>query len=56
MVSEIIQAGHSVGVRPSLIPNLEVKPNVAAVLLRYESTREAVVLAFYFNNYIQEIY
>lgn len=39
------QAGHSVGVRPGPIPNPEVKPNVAAVLLRCESPWEAVVLA-----------
>ena len=41
------QAGHSVGVRPSPIPNLEVKPNVAVVLLRCESSWEVAVLAFY---------
>ena len=43
----INQAGHSVGVRPSPIPNLEVKPNVAVVLLRCESSWEVAVLAFY---------
>ena len=41
------QAGHSVGVRPRPIPNLEVKPNVAVVLLRCESSWEVAVLAFY---------
>ena len=44
----INQAGHSVGVRPRPFPNLEVKPNVATVLLRCESSWEVVVLAFYF--------
>ena len=40
-----IQAGHSVRVRPNPIPNLEVKPDVAIVLLRCESSWEAIVLA-----------
>ena len=39
------QAGHSVGVRPDPIPNSEVKPDVATVLLRCESPWEVVVLA-----------
>ena len=45
------QAGHSVRARPSLFPNLEVKPNVATVLLRCESPWEVVVLAS-FNQII----
>ena len=40
------QAGHSFRVRPNPIPNLEVKPEVAVVLLRCESSWEATVLAF----------
>ncbi len=32
--------------RPNPIPNLEVKPDVAVVLLRCESSWEATVLAF----------
>ena len=48
----IKQAGHSVGVRPSPIPNLEVKPNVATVLLTCESCWEVVVLVFYFTKFI----
>ena len=47
----IEQAGHSVGARPNPIPNLEVKPNVAIVLLRCESSWEAIVLAFLFVIY-----
>ena len=47
------QAGHSVGARPRPFPNLEVKPNVATVLLRCESSWEAVVLAFYFIKLVQ---
>jgi len=35
-----------VRVRPNPIPNLEVKPDVAVVLLRCESSWEATVLAF----------
>ena len=45
-----IQAGHSVRVRPNPFPNLEVKPNVAVVLLRCESPWEATVLAFSTSN------
>ena len=45
-----IQAGHSVRVRPNPFPNLEVKPNVAVVLLRCESPWEATVLAFSISN------
>jgi hypothetical protein len=37
-------------VRPGPIPNPEVKPAVAAVLLICESGREAAVLAF-FSHY-----
>ena len=44
------QAGHSVGVRPRPIPNLEVKPNVAIVLLTCESCWEVIVLASYFTK------
>ena len=36
--------------RPNPIPNLEVKPNVAVVLLRCESSWEATVLAFLIFN------
>ena len=39
------QAGHSIRVRPNPVPNLEVKPGVAIVLLRCESPWEAIVLA-----------
>lgn len=46
----LFQAGHSVRVRPRPIPNLEVKPNVAVVLLRCESSWEATVLAFLVIN------
>ena len=42
-----MQAGHSVRVRPNPFPNLEVKPDVAVVLLRCESSWEATVLAFH---------
>ncbi len=52
----MIQAGHSVRVRPNLIPNLEVKPDVAVVLLRCESSWEAAVLAFSFNSTINRQY
>ena len=45
-----IQAGHSVRVRPNPFPNLEVKPDVAVVLLRCESPWEATVLAFSISN------
>ena len=47
-ICKIFQAGHSVRVRPNPIPNLEVKPNVAVVLLRCEGSWEATVLAFDF--------
>ena len=40
------QAGHSNRVRPGPIPNPEVKPVIAAVLLIYVSGWEAAVLAF----------
>ncbi len=40
----IIIAGHSDRVRPGPIPNPEVKPIVAAVLVRCGSTCEAAVL------------
>lgn len=46
-----IQAGHSVRARPNPIPNLEVKPDVAVVLLRCESSWEATVLALFINGY-----
>ena len=49
------QAGHSVGVRPSPFPNLEVKPNVAIVLLRCESSWEVIVLAFYFTKIFSSV-
>ena len=48
------QAGHSVRARPSLFPNLEVKPNVATVLLRCESPWEVVVLASFNQIIIQD--
>lgn len=38
-----VVAGHSGGVPPGLIPNPEVKPAVATVLVRSERLREAVV-------------
>ena len=45
------EAGHSGRVRPGPIPNPEVKPAVAAVLLICESDREAAVLASSFFCY-----
>lgn len=45
------EAGHSGRARPGPIPNPEVKPVVAAVLLTYVSGREAAVLALdYFDE------
>ncbi len=38
-------AGHSVRARPGLIPNPEVKPHVAVILVRCVSPREVAVLA-----------
>lgn len=51
VISYIMQAGHSVRARPNPIPNLEVKPDVAVVLLRCESSWEAAVLALFINRY-----
>ena len=49
------QAGHSGRVRPGPIPNPEVKPAVAAVLLTCVSGREAAVLApFTLRHFLQD--
>ena len=44
----IVPAGHSVRARPGLIPNPEVKPHVAVILVRCVSPREVAVLAPFF--------
>jgi hypothetical protein len=41
----VTPAGHSVRVPPGLIPNPEVKPHVAVILVRCVSPREVAVLA-----------
>ena len=40
-------AGHSVWVRPGLAPIPEVKPHVVRVVVRCESSREALMLALF---------
>ena len=44
-----VPAGHSVRDRPGLIPNTEVKPHVAVILVRCVSPREVAVLALLLN-------
>ena len=45
VIRETLKAGHSVRVLPGPIPNPEVKPHVAPVLVRCASSREAEVPA-----------
>lgn len=46
-------AGHSVRDRPGLIPNTEVKPHVAVILVRCVSPCEVTVLApFHFSFFL----